>query len=338
VHEEWTSLWRRCHKLINWDIAPITNIGPGGLLNLQIQRNIERSLRTTLVAQLDEGLGIEKHQELEELGKSALEVPYRRLNAALSFNAVETQHLWNSFEQRLPDSFRFELSVTAANSDTNLPFSKKGPLPSAWLGAGEWYWLASSDFARKQVPIGKDVSTKLDSLINLSLAASSYLFCEHCCFVFLWPLEASFDDGWRLHHAEKPALEFSDGMKFYFWHGVELDEKIFTRPEKLKIRMIDNERNIEVRRAMIEKYGIENFIRYSGARKIQEDAFGILYSRDVPGDEPVVVVRVTNATPEPDGSFKEYFLRVPPETRSARQGVAWTFRMRENVYKPHIET
>ena len=47
---------------------------------------------------------------------------------------------------------------------------------------------------------------------------------------------------------------------------------------------------------------------------------------DPPVDgEPLTVVEVVNSTPEPDGSHRRYFLRVPPDTRTAREAVAWTF-------------
>ena len=45
------------------------------------------------------------------------------------------------------------------------------------------------------------------------------------------------------------------------------------------------------------------------------------------------MVEVLNSTPEPDGSRKTYFLRVPPDTQTARQGVAWTFGMRPDDYQ-----
>jgi hypothetical protein len=34
---------------------------------------------------------------------------------------------------------------------------------------------------------------------------------------------------------------------------------------------------------------------------------------------------VVNSTPEQDGTYRRYLLRVPPTTRTAREAVAWTF-------------
>lgn len=35
--------------------------------------------------------------------------------------------------------------------------------------------------------------------------------------------------------------------------------------------------------------------------------------------------RIVNATADPDGSYRHYFLHVPPHVRTAREAVAWTF-------------
>lgn len=56
------------------------------------------------------------------------------------------------------------------------------------------------------------------------------------------------------------------------------------------------------------------------------------------GEEPVVVVEVVNSTPEPDGSHRTYFLRVPPTMRTATAAVAWTFGPHERLYGPARET
>jgi hypothetical protein len=51
------------------------------------------------------------------------------------------------------------------------------------------------------------------------------------------------------------------------------------------------------------------------------------------------MVRVDNSTPEPDGSRKPYWLRVPPTVQSAREAVAWTFGVEHpEQYQPLRET
>ena len=45
-----------------------------------------------------------------------------------------------------------------------------------------------------------------------------------------------------------------------------------------------------------------------------------------------------NGTRETDGSYKHYFLRVPPNVTTARQAVAWTYGLTAEQYLPLIRT
>jgi hypothetical protein len=55
--------------------------------------------------------------------------------------------------------------------------------------------------------------------------------------------------------------------------------------------------------------------------------------------EPLTVVEVAKATPEPDSTRKRYFLSVPPTTRTAREAVAWSFDFNDETdYSPAVET
>lgn len=109
-------------------------------------------------------------------------------------------------------------------------------------------------------------------------------------------------------------------------------------PEEITVEKIQEESNQEVRRAMIERYGQARYLKDSGAKKIHSDDWGTLWKSDVADDEPLVMVEVLNSTMEPDGSFKTYFLRVPPSITTARGGVAWTFGETEETYEPLVET
>ncbi len=145
----------------------------------------------------------------------------------------------------------------------------------------------------------------------------------------------------RLHHDTHAAIE-SDVVKLYFWHGVRVPPFVILSPDLITIARIDQETNAEVRRAMIERYrhgeeirSAAAFIRDAGGRRIDHDErYGTLWRRrifvgageaTVEDDEPIVMIEVINRTPEPDSSFKHYWLRVPPTMRTAREAVAWTF-------------
>jgi hypothetical protein len=141
----------------------------------------------------------------------------------------------------------------------------------------------------------------------------------------------------RLHNGKYAAIE-SDVENFYYWHGVEVPSFVVTRPDWITIRHIETETNAEVRRVMIERYGQERFLADAGAVEIHRDDFGTLFRKDLPNDEPIVMVKVVNSTAEPDGSFKDYFLRVPPQITTAREAVAWTFDLPKEGYRPLLQT
>jgi len=141
----------------------------------------------------------------------------------------------------------------------------------------------------------------------------------------------------RLHAADGAAFAWLD-IRDHYWHGVFVPEHVITQPQTIKVAEIEAEKNTEVRRVMIERYGQNRYLVESGAQEISSDDFGVLYRKEIPGDEPLVMVKVVNSTPEPDGSFKDYFLRVPPAISSAREAVAWTFGMSVADYAPAIQT
>lgn len=110
----------------------------------------------------------------------------------------------------------------------------------------------------------------------------------------------------------------------------------------ITIQEIQRESNITLRRDLIEKYGKVKFLLDVNAEVLNEDEFGVLYQEDRGKshtiDEELTMVKLKNSTPEPDGTYKEYFLRVPPWIRTAKQGVAWSFGKSDYEYSPVKET
>jgi hypothetical protein len=88
---------------------------------------------------------------------------------------------------------------------------------------------------------------------------------------------------------------------------------------------------------MVSRFGMGRYLAESGARQIDSDQFGVLYKKDQHDDEPIVVVKVTDASTVEDGEPRQYFLRVPPYIASARQAVAWTFNLAPREYDPALE-
>ena len=45
-----------------------------------------------------------------------------------------------------------------------------------------------------------------------------------------------------------------------------------------------------------------------------------------------LMIRVKDATVDPDGQRREYFIRVPPDTKTCPNAIAWTFDMSPEEY------
>lgn len=120
---------------------------------------------------------------------------------------------------------------------------------------------------------------------------------------------------------------------------------------------ISSERNIEVRNALIRRIGTREYIFMVGATKQHSDDWGTLYRSAIPGSSiGYAAVQVQNATKEPDGTYKDYWLRVPgvgtrqppmfcavcgrnisaEPPNTAKGAIAWTFRLCETHYNPAV--
>ncbi|MFE6051290.1 DUF6745 domain-containing protein [Kitasatospora sp. NPDC056446] len=152
------------------------------------------------------------------------------------------------------------------------------------------------------------------------------------------PTELHRDEAGRLDRADGPALEYADGFALHAWRGMPVPPEFLAGLADVSVERIGAEENAELRRVLLEHYGYERYLADSGAEPVHRDETGVLWRIVLPDDEPVVMVEVVNSTAEPDGTYRTYWLRVPPSTRTARAGVAWTFGIPESAYRPQRET
>ncbi|MCY3411345.1 MAG: hypothetical protein INQ03_06885 [Candidatus Heimdallarchaeota archaeon] len=92
--------------------------------------------------------------------------------------------------------------------------------------------------------------------------------------------------------------------------------------------------NQEIRRRLIRRMGYTKFVREVRGRVIHRDGSSQLVKIISPrGQEDYVFVRVVCPS-----TGDTYIIRVPPDMRTCRQAVAWTFGLTEDQYHPLIET
>jgi hypothetical protein len=213
-------------------------------------------------------------------------------------------------------------------------------LDITFQGSFDAWWVAHYLFPHVFLqPIHSDEQVRL---LNNFAAMARHAFWwypfQAVCFVCDRPSVLRLDTHGRLHSLDGPAMAFSDGYALHAIHGVVVPANIVEQPDSITVEAIEDARNAEVRRVMIEMFGAARFISESGATLVHEDETGALYRRDMPDDEPLVMVKVINSTADRDGGLREYWLRVPPTMQTAREAVAWTFDMHEEEYTPLIET
>lgn len=129
------------------------------------------------------------------------------------------------------------------------------------------------------------------------------------------------DERGRLHGEHGSSFAWND-VRGYYWHNVKIPEYIITNPERITVDAIDAEQNAEIRRVMMGVYGTERFMQDVKVVEVDNNPkFGVLYRREG-GDvrEPFYAIRVTNATPEPDGTFRDFFIRIDPTAYNGDAG------------------
>jgi hypothetical protein len=178
---------------------------------------------------------------------------------------------------------------------------------------------------------------------------------------------------WRPHTnvcllSERPSkISFSDrtgpsiiwGHKeWYLIDQVLVPKHFVMEPTKVDIKDCLSD-NIEVRRIALDIFGRERFIKEAKGKIIDHDErYGTLWQVIMPASvwrfgmsiTDMWLLEVVNRTPEPDGHYKHYYLKVPqPEhiarefgrrrvERTAKAAVAWTFGMTSEEYDPEIES
>ena len=233
-------------------------------------------------------------------------------------------------------------------------------LEAAWAEvvpafANKFKWLVNWSFPIE--PVGFDVVLSLaqyEYFLNCGLPVSSdaqgiskVIWNCDCWWPFLRtailvdrPSQIHWDSSWRLHSEEGAAIQYRDGSRLFFYHGVRVPPWVVQCADQISLGAIDEERNVEVRRVMIDRYktgeelsGAARYIKDIKAEILDHDEqWGTLRFRHMQNDEPIVMLEVVNGSPEPDGTFKHYWLRVPPTISTALDAVAWTYGMSGKEY------
>lgn len=154
------------------------------------------------------------------------------------------------------------------------------------------------------------------------------------------------DDRGRLHNPSGAAVEWNDGWKNYRFQGMRIDERraedgvYFEKPETITAKRVLEERNVEIRRALLTMMGNERFATEANPTVLHEDSDTVGMPRrllriEVRDDEPILLLEVKCPS-----TGKKAMLRVPHNLNldTCHKATAWTFNRRPEDYKPVMES
>ncbi|HEX4138332.1 MAG TPA: hypothetical protein VHY84_27225, partial [Bryobacteraceae bacterium] len=272
----------------------------------QLDSQLYSQLRLQLYSQLDSQL----HSQLDSQLDSQL---YSQLDSQLRSQLYS--RLRSQLRSQLDSQLRSQLASQLAN----------------YFAAQHWCaWQVFYAFCGE---IGVRFTPDLQALLDLWLRQSREM---HWWFPFDGIVLASerhtqlhVDEEGRLHSGESLACGYGDGWGVYAWHGTVVSERVILQPDKLTPREILDERNSEVRRVMIERFGQDRFMSDAGAKVLDKGNDGELLAIDLPGDPDGRMVALRLRCPS---TSAVYVVRVPPDQRDYVAAKAWTFGLTKSEY------
>lgn len=180
---------------------------------------------------------------------------------------------------------------------------------------------------------------ELRPVVALANSCGYCLPCEDTCYLTERP-EFIRTEGGDLHADEGPAVAWPGGaMPMWRWRGLPVAEHVMAPIAAMDARSIRRERSVILRDIMVERFGLERFIRECGAKPVRQDEAGTLWVAEHPVPRRrVTAVEVVNGTAEPNGSYRHYFIRVPNTIRTARGAVAWSYGLTAEQYRVRVRT
>ena len=156
--------------------------------------------------------------------------------------------LWNQLGNQLENQLENQLGNQLENQLWN------------YIVGNQWcYWKVFYSFVQQ---IGVTYSNNDQELLNLWMDEATHLHWwfpyEKTCLISQNPIRLTMNSRGQLHADERMAIEYSDGWGLWSLNGVIMPEQFVKTPaEQLDPNVILKEKNVEIRRELIRKMGIE---------------------------------------------------------------------------------
>jgi len=155
---------------------------------------------------------------------------------------------------------------------------------------------------------------------------------NHACPVWMWSDSQIFilrrprEIHWRtdgipgFHNDSGPAVFYSPLFQLWMIEGVSVDEQIVMHPETQTIEQIHNEKNSEVQRIRIDRFGWPRYLAESGAVVIDSRRNDIDGTKEALMDSRNGQRRLVCSCPS---TAKVFAMHVPRETETCEQAQRW---------------
>ena len=184
------------------------------------------------------------------------------------------------------------------------------------------YWLSFYIFPQRYMNIdyGKSFNEDLIKLFEFQKNIGYVFYHKNICFISEKPIEIN-KKGIQLHADKKPSVLFADGYCLWTLNGVKVPRNIVeSDPEDIDVNLIFKEKNVEVRREILRKIGINRVIRENKSKILDrtDDNIYELLEIDLKLTRPVHYLKMINP------SIDTFHLEgVPYECDTIEKALAW---------------
>ena len=186
----------------------------------------------------------------------------------------------------------------------------------AVCGQHEASWLSFFSFFREACEL--EVCKRLEGLSMVARHAGWWWPFNGAVILTERPTQLHRDAGWRLHSETTAAIQYHDGWGIWAIHGVRVPQNVVEDPASITLGSIEKERNAEVRRVMIERYGLGRYVRDAQFEVLDADIDPVGQPRRLLRRDNLVVVELTNSTEDyvaPRMSYDKTDVDIPASRR-----------------------
>ena len=150
-----------------------------------------------------------------------------------------------------------------------------------WFGGKLWTaWQAYLDYYLSicKLELSDNIMDRIKCYRDAQMSAGYWWPNKNFIIVCDTPDTINLDDNGRLHSDDGMAIRWRDGVGLYFSHGQKIPGWIITSPEKITVENIQSEKNVEIKRVMIEKYGVSRYLVDIKAKIVDMDSLTLVGS------------------------------------------------------------